>query len=219
MAILIIRPSRAQDSYTIAADEFARMWEAVCGEKLTVSSKDDGNSDLVLIGSDSANGVLARFMLDGKVKLGGIRYGTDDYRIHSASLDGRKILVLAGGRGRSTLYAVYDYFERAANCRYFWDGDIIPTGDAPSLDRFDVSESPRFEYRGLRYFAHRSLWRFQAEHWSLSDWQKEIDWMLKKRLNMFMLRMRQAKRRKSLKLRNGLILMETVFLINTLKKK
>ena len=191
MSTLIIRPSRAQDSYTIAADEFARMWEAVCGEKLAVSQKDDGISDLVLIGSDSANGVLARLMLDGQIKLGNIRYGTDDYRIVSSELDGRKVLVLAGGRGRSTLYAVYDYFERAANCRYFWDGDRIPCmaeGKAPALDGFDVSESPRFEYRGLRYFAHRSLWRFQAEHWSLSDWKKEIDWMLKKRLNMFMLR-------------------------------
>ena len=26
----------------------------------------------------------------------------------------------------------------------------------------------------LRYFAHRGLKRFQAEHWSLADWQREI---------------------------------------------
>jgi len=52
----------------------------------------------------------------------------------------------------------------------------------------DVVESPRFEYRGLRYFAHRGLKRFQAEHWSYEDWKREIDWMVKKRLNFFMLR-------------------------------
>jgi hypothetical protein len=40
----------------------------------------------------------------------------------------------------------------------------------------------------LRYFAHRSLHRFQAEHWDFEDWKKEIDWILKKRLNLFMLR-------------------------------
>ncbi len=51
-----------------------------------------------------------------------------------------------------------------------------------------LAESPRFEYRGLRYFAHRSLHRFQAEHWSLDDCKREIDWILKKRLNLFMLR-------------------------------
>ncbi|MBR4184953.1 MAG: hypothetical protein IKQ87_04230, partial [Clostridia bacterium] len=90
--------------------------------------------------------------------------------------------------GRSTLYAVYAYFEKAAGCRYFWDGDIVPRRGSLPLDGFDLVESPRFEYRGLRYFAHRSLTRFQAEHWNLGDWKREIDWMLKKRLNMFMLR-------------------------------
>ena len=33
----------------------------------------------------------------------------------------------------------------------------------------DVVETPRFRYRGLRYFAHRGLHRFQAEHWDLDD--------------------------------------------------
>ena len=49
-------------------------------------------------------------------------------------------------------------------------------------------EKPRFEYRGLRYFAHRGLHRFQAEHWDLEDWKREIDWLVKKRFNLFMLR-------------------------------
>jgi len=52
----------------------------------------------------------------------------------------------------------------------------------------DVRETPHFYYRGLRYFAHRSLGRFQAEHWGPREWEREIDWMLKKRLNLFMLR-------------------------------
>jgi hypothetical protein len=52
----------------------------------------------------------------------------------------------------------------------------------------DVIEKPHFRYRGLRYFAHRGLHRFQAEHWDLEDWQREIDWLLKKRFNLFMLR-------------------------------
>ena len=50
MSIRIIQPSRAQDSYAIAADVFAHMWEAVCGEKLCTAETDDGISDLVLIG-------------------------------------------------------------------------------------------------------------------------------------------------------------------------
>jgi len=95
---------------------------------------------------------------------------------------------VAGGRGRSTLYAVYDFFERRAGCRYFWDGDIIPSAETVDITGLNVENSPRFEYRGIRYFAHRSLHRFQAEHWSFEDWKKEIDWVIKKRLNLFMLR-------------------------------
>lgn len=36
--------------------------------------------------------------------------------------------------------------------------------------------------------AHRSLDRFQAEHWDTAQWEREIDWALKKRLNLIMLR-------------------------------
>lgn len=78
--------------------------------------------------------------------------------------------------------------KKAAGCHYFWDGDVIPQADSIPLDGWDIHEAPRFEYRAIRYFAHRGLHRFQAEHWSLEDWQKEIDWLLKRRLNLFMLR-------------------------------
>ena len=117
-----------------------------------------------------------------------IRYGTDDYCIKTYKKDNRNILILAGGRGRSTIYAIYDYFERIMGCGYFWDGDIIAKKDEIIFDDISIVESPRFEYRGLRYFAHRGLKRFQAEHWSFEDWKKELDWMCKKRLNFFMMR-------------------------------
>ena len=113
--------------------------------------------------------------------------GTDDYHIRSARLSGRDVLFLVGGRPLAALYAVYRYFECYSGCRWFWDGDRIHSHEL-TLEGIDLCESPRFEYRGLRYFAHRSLHRFQAEHWSLEDWKHEIDWILKKRLNLFMLR-------------------------------
>lgn len=94
---------------------------------------------------------------------------------------------MADARPRAALYAVYRYFEKFCGCRWFWDGDRIPKRNLP-LQNIDLTESPVFEYRGIRYFAHRSLHRFQAEHWSLEDWKTEIDLMVKKRLNLFMLR-------------------------------
>lgn len=188
MAVLILKPAYGEAAYEQAADVFAEMYEKVTGEALQIAETDDGSSDLVVIGSDSVNDFLMDEMFAGRFDDLHIRYGTDDYCMRSYQSGDRKVLVLAGGRGRSTIYAVYDYFERFAGCRYFWDGDVIAHRDVLPMEEIDVKESPRFEYRGLRYFAHRGLKRFQAEHWSWEDWKQEIDWMMKKRLNFFMLR-------------------------------
>jgi len=174
--------------FKIAADEFAAMWKSVTGKKLTVITKDDGKSDLVVLGSDAVHAFTHAKIIEKVIPQFEIRTNTDDYQLRSAESDGRKYLFIAGGRPRSLLYAVYHFFEYQAGCSYFWDGDVIPKSKNLDIDFVDIQESPRFEYRGLRYFAHRSLNRFQAEHWGFEEWQHEIKWMLKKRLNVFMLR-------------------------------
>ena len=158
------------------------------GKELVIAANPDENSHLVIIGSDAVNR-FCRDAVEQKI-IPPLNVGADidSYRLMSAEKDGRKFLFLAGGNGRSTLYAVYDFFERQAGCRYFWDGDIIPKNSSIEMGGLDVAETPRFHYRGLRYFAHRSLDRFQAEHWGPEQWEHEIDWILKKRLNLFMLR-------------------------------
>ena len=188
MSILIVTPSGSHSAYAHAARIACELYRKVTGIEPTVSQGDDLCSDLIVIGSDSVNDFAMNEVLCGSIQSFDIRYGTDDYCLHSYEKDGRRILILAGGRARSTVYAVYDFFERFADCHYFWDGDVIPHKDSIVLDDFHIVESPRFEYRGLRYFAHRGLKRFQAEHWSFADWQRELDWMMKKRLNFFMLR-------------------------------
>ena len=188
MSILILKPHNSYETYIEATNVFADYFEKITGKSLPISENDDGVSDLVVIGSDSVNDFLMNEVLDLNIKSLGIRYGTDDYCMRTYIKDNRKVLILAGGRGRSTLYAVYDYFERFCGCHYFWDGDVIPQRDSLPMEDISIVESPRFFYRGLRYFAHRGLKRFQAEHWSYEDWKQEIDWMVKKRHNFFMLR-------------------------------
>ena len=100
-------------------------------------------------------------------------------------------VIITGSNVRSVLYGVYDLLERRAGCHWFWDGDVVPKKDSIDLSGLDIHEEAHFEYRGLRYFAHRGLTRFQAEHWGFEDWKNEIDWMLKRRLNVFMLRIGQ----------------------------
>ena len=188
MSILLLKPTTDDKTYIKACDIFADLYNKVTGKNIATSIVDDDTSDLVVIGSDSVNDFLMNEYLNSNISELNIRYGTDDYCIKTYKKDNRNVLILAGGRGRSTIYAIYDYFERVMGCGYFWDGDIIAKAKEIIFNDISVVESPRFEYRGLRYFAHRGLKRFQAEHWSIEDWKKELDWMCKKRLNFFMMR-------------------------------
>ena len=193
MQINVIYPAHAHSAYKIAAETFCALAEQIANartypmtDEALLNSTEDGAIN-VLIGNDAVNSVTADLYLTGKTADLGIRYCTDDYCIRSVEDDGKNYLLLAGGRPRAAIYAVCRYFEVFCGCRWFWDGDRIPQKEL-TFSGIDMTESPRFEYRGLRYFAHRSLHRFQAEHWSYEDWRAEIDWMLKKRLNLFMLR-------------------------------
>lgn len=113
--------------------------------------------------------------------------GNDAYSIVSTNGGAR----VTGSNVRSVWYGLYDLLERRGGCRWFWDGDVVPKRESIDLSGLVVREEAGFQYRAIRYFAHRGLTRFQAEHWGLEDWRKEIDWCLKRRLNVFMLRIGQ----------------------------
>ncbi len=194
MKIRVIYPCAAHSAYRIAAETFAGLARAVSGAVVTLDGDRqlplpdlEAEERLAIIGSDAVNDAAAQLYLSGALAPLGIRTGTDDYCIRTCMYEGRETLLLAGGRPRAALYAVYRYFELYCGCSWFWDGDRLGAGPAP-FTGIDRTESPRFQYRGVRYFGHRSLHRFQAEHWSLEDWQREIDWLVKKRFNLFMLR-------------------------------
>ncbi|MBP5509717.1 MAG: hypothetical protein J6Z49_02235 [Kiritimatiellae bacterium] len=157
-----------------------------------------------ITGKDAPDGTV-RFAIDSKVS----KSGKDAYRIVSTERwqqkDGNAQaarctsrtgchpvqVTISGSNVRSVWYGLYDLLERRGGCRWFWDGDVVSKRDSIDLSNLDIREEAHFEYRGLRYFAHRGLTRFQAEHWGPEDWRKEIDWLLKRRLNVFMLRIGQ----------------------------
>ena len=150
-----------------------------------------------ITGRDAPDGMV-KFAIDPKIS----KSGRDAYRIVSVGASvplargraGRASLpsvTITGSNTRSVWYGLYDLLERRGGCRWFWDGDVVPKRDSIDLSNLDVHEEAHFEYRAIRYFAHRGLTRFQAEHWGPEDWKREIDWLLKKRLNVFMLRIGQ----------------------------
>lgn len=191
MNITVIYPKQAPKVYKICAEEFCRLCGEITGETPRMITDDIpidslSHTKTVVIGGKEVNRYAAHYK--GKLP---VTEGTDGYFISTAELCGNTALFLWGGRGRSTLYAVYRYFEKFLSCRWFWDKDVILRRSTLPFEDVFLAESTANEYRGTRYFAHRGLHRFQAEHWNASDWQREIDWLLKKRLNMFMLRIGQ----------------------------
>ena len=172
-----------------AAEIFQDMHYRITGGHAPIADDraDDGVSDLVLIGSDADHFKCHELIMTGVLDSLDLRCGSDDYRILSLREKQRSILILAGGRPRSNCYAVYDYFERFCGCRYFWDGDHIPERESLPMNGIDFCKRFRNRYRGIRYFAHRSLHRFQAEHWSWNDWKTELDYLMKKRFNLFLI--------------------------------
>lgn len=191
--IVVLIPSKGEKAYQIAGEIFVDMWQKVTGQSpdyefITGDKPELSGNNFILIGSDAVNPVVHELIRSGTIEGLNIVYGGDNYRMLSVAANDKNYLILAGGSGLSTIYSVYDFFRKQAGVEYFWDGDIIPGRENIILTGLDFYEVPRFNYRGLRYFAHRSLHRFQAEHWDLEDWKKEIDWLLKKRFNFFMLR-------------------------------
>ena len=174
------------NTYIPIAKEFISLCQKTTGQIPEMTSDSKTSDDLIVIGSGYEKDFP--FILPINEKL---TPDSDDYIVCSGLDNGRQILYIAGARLRSLWYAVYDYFETYMGCRYFWDGDIIPKSDSLVSEGVYIEKKFRFRYRGQRYFAHRGLQRFQAEMWDIEDWQKEIDWMLKKKLNMFMLRIGQ----------------------------
>lgn len=192
--LVLICPARGHRAYRIAAEEFGRLSDQVAGRRVRIRTDREISleemkelPEAVLLGNDGVNHLTTQIYMEGKLEDMDIRSASDDYGIKSLCCGDCSVLVLTGGRPRAALYAVYRYFEVFCGCRWFWDGDRIIQGALPMTD-IRLVESPRFEYRGIRYFAHRSLHRFQAEHWSFEEWKTEIHWLLKKRLNLFMLR-------------------------------
>lgn len=191
--VTILTPPGGEKAYQIAGKEFASLWEKVTGRhpvlrRAELDQKVPPAGDVVLIGSDAVHPLVHRLIQDAVLDGLDLQYGGDNYRMLAVPHEGRDLVILAGGNGRSTIYAVYDFFRRQAGAEYFWDGDRIPRRNTIELAGLDVFQKPHFGYRGLRYFAHRGLHRFQAEHWDWDDWRREIDWLLKKRFNLFMLR-------------------------------
>ena len=113
---MVVYPAHAHSAYKIAAETFSELALRVFGVSSMLITDEEfteaNDGDItVLIGHDGENDVAAGLYLSKKTDSLRIRYCTDDYCIRSITDGKNKYLWLAGGRPRSTIYAVYRYFE------------------------------------------------------------------------------------------------------------
>lgn len=167
--VKVVVPAGADRTVTIAAEEFRRYYGLVTGRQIPITCRPGSADTCIKIGFPSHDAFF-----NGE---------TDAYAVVSDG-DG---LAICGKNSRSVLYGVYDFFRVRCGCRWFWDEDVVPKCGKIDFSGVDIREKSRFLYRGCQYFAHRGLTRFQAEHWGLEDWRRELDWCVKNRINVVML--------------------------------
>ena len=116
-------------AYTIAAEACRDLYEKITGIPLEIKTEASDTEDMIVIGSEAVQPFVYK-NLEGGLP---VRCNSDEYCLISQKRDKQNVLYIAGGRGRSTIYAVYDFFERQAGCHYFWDGDVIPKQDTVDI--------------------------------------------------------------------------------------
>lgn len=133
------------------------------------------DSDLILVGGPQSNAVARR--LAGPMGLTTEQLsalGPEGYALKTASVDGRKVLLIAGGGRVGTLYGVYDFLYRLG-VRWFGPGEVNEDVPALKLDRLpdlDVVERPAFVSRGFWSWEERGNDEF-------------LLWMARNRMNFW----------------------------------
>ena len=100
--MFIVAPDTTRSEYVIATNEFVKYYRLTTGVELEVKTEDDGVSDVVFIGPPAVNRPLFDLVLKRKVAQPAVKAGSDEYVIKTYRVDNRRILILAGGLGRST---------------------------------------------------------------------------------------------------------------------
>ncbi len=146
---VIVVDTKASEPEKHAAAELADFLQQVTGAKFEITNDAGKSKSRLLVGPDAARLADAGFSTEGLGKEGLI--------IRTAGDD----LILAGGRPRGTLYAVYTFLEDHVGCRW-WMPTVSTIPKKPTLKtgKLDVRYVPPVEYR-------ETTWR---QAYDSNDW-------------------------------------------------
>lgn len=139
----IVSPKEATPAEKHAAEEFQAYIEDISGAKLPIVTEDSApEGPKVFVGPCKALSKLG-------LRLEDYEFGSEGFVM--AVTEGN--LVLAGGRPRGTLYAVYTFLEEKLGCRWFAPGvERVPKMHTIALKPFFEVQKPAFEYREPFFF-------------------------------------------------------------------
>jgi len=139
---VIVLAQDATESERHAAAELSDFLNQITGAKFeTTETATSTNFDCILVGPGAAKQADPAFTTDG--------LGADGIVIRTIGND----LVLAGGRPRGTLYAVYTFLEDQLGCRW-WSSKVstIPKKFTIDLGKLNIRYIPTLEYREAFWF-------------------------------------------------------------------
>ncbi len=139
---VVVAGADATEAERHAASELASFLRQITGAKFeTTAAPAHGAKIRLLVGPDAAKLAESDFSTDG--------LGADGIVIRKVGKD----LILAGGRPRGTLYAVYTFLEDELGCRW-WSSKVstIPKQATAKVGKLDVRYVPVLEYREPFWF-------------------------------------------------------------------
>ncbi|MEE3373416.1 MAG: alpha-N-acetylglucosaminidase TIM-barrel domain-containing protein [Planctomycetota bacterium] len=139
------------------------------------------DSTRILIGSPQSHAQIRHLVGEGVVELERGAMGVDGFAIKHAVHEGYQYLILSGCRGRSYMYAVYDFLEQECGVGYFWDGDQVPQ---QSTLRVSVSQRTERPYFKRRMAPNACSYVYSSQYWGVDEWKRAHDYMLKRKLNV-----------------------------------
>jgi hypothetical protein len=138
---VIVIASDAPPSEQHAAAELAGFLQQITGAKFEIASPPAEGQKRILVGPQAAKLAWPDFPSDGLM--------TDGVVIRMIGND----LVLAGGRPRGTLYAVYTFLEDELGCRWWSSTEsAIPKKPTIKVENLDIRYVPPLEYRESFWF-------------------------------------------------------------------
>jgi len=141
---VIVIAQKASPSERFAATELADVLESLSGCRLPVVNVADvpeRQKQMILLG-DSAK--LKQIGCQEDIQA----LGDEDFVVRTVDDN----LVLAGGRLRGSMYAVYTFLEEKLGCRWYSSQvSLLPRSDSISIGEINEKHRPAFEYREPYY--------------------------------------------------------------------